>query len=94
MTQVQRSVQTLLDRDALGLQSLFHQINFPLMHDRGIRIEAALHLNTEYPVEIELAWKATMQIRRLSRLDPKALVVQRQIVFQKSVGGSQTGHLG
>jgi hypothetical protein len=75
MTEVQRSVQPLLDRDGLGLHPLFHQIDFPLMDHGGIGIETALRFKTQHTVEIQLGWYPTMQIGGLGWFDLKALVV-------------------
>ena len=58
----------------------------------GIGIETALGFNTQHAAQIQLPGHPTMQIRGLSRLNPKALVVEGQIVFQKPVGCGQASH--
>jgi hypothetical protein len=92
MTEMNRSIQPLLDHDGLCWHPLFHQIDFTLMDDGGIGIETALGFNTQHAIEIQLPGHPTMQIRGLSRLDPKALVIAGQILFQKPVGVGQAGH--
>ena len=66
MTEVQRSVQPLLDRDSLGLHPLFHQIDFPLMDHGGVGIETSLRFKTQHTVEIQLSGYSTMQIGGLA----------------------------
>ena len=84
--QLDRSVQTLVDRHRLGFEAIFDQVDLAFMLDRGIGIEPPLRFQAQHRIEIQSRRHPTMQVRGLSRLDAKAPVVERQITFQNLVG--------
>ena len=75
--QLDRSIQTLMDRHRLPFDSILDQVDLASMPDRGIGIEPPLGFQAEHRIEIQSCRHPTMQVRGLSRLDPETLIVER-----------------
>ena len=75
--QMDRSVQTLVDRHRLGFEAIFDEVDVAIMLDRGIGIEPPLSFRAKHRIEIQSCRHPTMQVRGLSRLDLETLIVER-----------------
>ena len=75
--QLDRSIQTLVDRHRLPFDVILDQVDLAFMLDCGISIEPTLGFQAEHRIQIQPCWHPTMQVRGLSRLDPETLIVER-----------------
>ena len=75
--QLDRSVQTLMDRYRLPLDAILNQVDLAFMLNCGIGIEPPLGFQAKHRIKIQSCRHLPMQIRGLSRLHLEALVVER-----------------
>jgi len=75
--QLDRSIQTLMDRHRLPLDSILDQVDLAVVLDRGIGIEPPLGFQAQQRIEIQSCRHPTMQVRGLSLLHPETLIVER-----------------
>ena len=75
--QLDRSIQTLMDRHRLPFDSILDQVDLAFMLNCGIGIEPPLGFQAKHRIEIQSCWHPTMQVCGLSCLDLETLIVER-----------------